>query len=150
MENNEQEPRRGRDPLADLEARVDAAIEEVRPKMKRALEELDARVDAAMREIRPRVESAVDDVRPRVERFIADIQPRLDSVLQRIEARIADLRKDLETRAAGPERSGTPVALPRTGEAEGERSPGDATTEDPETPPGTSGGPGTERGGPGV
>lgn len=103
----------GRDPLRDLEARIDAAIEEVRPKVKRALEELDARVDSAVEEMRPRFESAMEDVRPRVDRFLADVQPRLDSALERIQAKISELRKDLEERAAQREKTET-VALPRT------------------------------------
>jgi tetrahydromethanopterin S-methyltransferase subunit G len=100
---NEQGRNAARDALADLERRVDAAIEEVRPKVKRALEELDARVDAAMTEIRPRLDEAMEEVRPRVDRFLTDVQPRLDSILHRLEARIAELRKDLEARAAREE-----------------------------------------------
>jgi hypothetical protein len=110
VEQNQDQPRR--DALADLEARVDAAIEEARPKVKRALEELDATVDAAMAEIRPRVEGAMEDVRPRVDRFLADMQPRLDSVLKRVESRIGDLRRDLEERAARERQGGAAGVLP--------------------------------------
>ena len=106
-----------RDPLGDLEARIDRAIEEVRPKVKRALEELDSRVDAAVKELRPRVESAMDDVKPKVDRFVADIQPRLDAALERIQARIAELRRDLEERA--DRETQPPTALPPTGGPEG-------------------------------
>lgn len=113
VEQNKQTGDR-RDPLADLEARVDAAIDEVRPKMKRALEELDARVDAAMAEIRPRVEGAMEDVRPRVDKFLTDVQPRLDSVLRRVETRIAELRRDLENRAARPDNVEPVGTLPPT------------------------------------
>ena len=105
-----------RDPLKDLEARIDRAIDEVRPKVKRALEELDARVDSAVKDLRPRMESAMEDVKPRVDRFVADIQPRLDAALERIQSRIAELRRDLEERAR-PEDSGAAASLPRTGES---------------------------------
>lgn len=110
MEQNQEQPRR--DPLAELEARVDAAIEEARPKVKRALEELDATVDAAVAEIRPRVEDAMEDVRPRVDRFLADAQPRLDSILKRVESRIGELRRDLEDRAARERQAESAGALP--------------------------------------
>lgn len=114
----EQQDRESRkDPLKDLEARIEAAIEEVRPKVKRAMEELDARVDSAMEELRPRIDTAMEDVRPRVDRFLADIQPRLDSALERIQAKIAELRKDLEERASADEDK-VPVALPRTEDPE--------------------------------
>jgi hypothetical protein len=94
-----------RDPLKELEARVDAAIEEVRPKVKRAMEELDARLDAAMADIRPKVDNAMEEVRPRVDKFLVDVQPRLDSILKRMESKIGELRRDLEDRAAreGPQ-----------------------------------------------
>ena len=108
--------RQKRDPLADLEARIDRAIDEVRPKVKRALEELDSRVDAAVKDLRPRMESAMEDVRPRVDRFVADIQPRLDAALERIQSRIAELRRDLEDRARREE-PGPIATLPRTGES---------------------------------
>lgn len=136
-----------RDPLADLEARIDAAIEEVRPKVRKAMEELDARVDAAVSELRPRVENAMDDVRPRVDRFLAEVQPRLDSALERIQARIAELRKDLEERAARREQETAPVAsLPRSGdtaaqppaeeakEEGGPEGPGGSDAERPDSP----------------
>lgn len=115
-QNQDRQPRR--DVLADLEARIDAAVEEARPKLKRAFEELEARVDAAVKEVRPRVDEAMDDVRPRVDRLVADAQPRLDSVLQKIQAKIAELRKDLEDRAARTGREQDPdetnaTALPR-------------------------------------
>ena len=124
VEGNDREQRSRRDALADLEARIDAAIEEVRPKVKRAMEELDARVDAAVADLRPRVESAMEDVRPRVDRFLADIQPRLDSALQRMQAKIAELRTDLEARAGRGEKSEPAGALPPSGGTRAE--PGEA------------------------
>ncbi|HSH46578.1 MAG TPA: hypothetical protein VK966_12110 [Longimicrobiales bacterium] len=106
-----------RDPLRDLEARIDAAIDEVRPRVKRALEELDTKVDQAVSELRPRVDSAMEDVKPRIDQFISDMQPRLDSALRRVQDRIAELRRDLEDRANRPGSSDQPAgALPRTGE----------------------------------
>lgn len=109
---NQDQPSR-RDILGDLESRIDAAIEEARPKLKKAFEELDARVDSAVRELRPRVDDAMEDVKPRVDRFVADVQPRLDGLLRRVESKIAEIRRDLENRAA---RGDAPdaVALPRT------------------------------------
>jgi len=89
-----------RDPLAELQARVEAALDEVRPKIKRALEELDQKVDAAVAEIKPRAKNAMKEVQPKVDQFVADVQPRLDSLLQRLSARIDELRRDLDERAA--------------------------------------------------
>lgn len=106
-----------RDPLKELESRIERAIEEARPKVKRALEELDSRVDAAVNEIRPRVESAMEDVKPKVDRFVADIQPRLDAALQRIQSRIAELRRDLEERAARGDSTSPAGTLPGLGDS---------------------------------
>lgn len=89
-----------RDPVKDLQARLEAAIDEVRPKIRKALDELDARVDEAMVDIRPRAQNAMNEVRPRVDQFVADVQPRLDSLLDRLQQRIEELRKDLDTRAS--------------------------------------------------
>jgi chromosome segregation ATPase len=115
QQNHEKQPRR--DVLAELEARIDAAIEEARPKFRKALEELDARVDSAVKELRPRVDDAMEDVKPRVDRFVADVQPRLDGLLEKVQAKIAELRRELEQRAARSDRAGSDVAaLPRTGE----------------------------------
>lgn len=94
------EPRRERDPVKDLQARLEAAIDEVRPKIKRALEELDAKVDEAVAEIRPKAQSAMDEVRPKVDQFVADVQPRLDTLLSRLQQKIDELRKDLDARAS--------------------------------------------------
>lgn len=89
-----------RDPVKDLQARLEAAIDEVRPKIRKALEELDSRVDEALSDIRPKAQNAMDEVRPKVDQFVADVQPRLDSLLQRLQTRIEELRKDLDDRAA--------------------------------------------------
>lgn len=89
-----------RDPVKDLQARLEAAIDEVRPKIRRALDELDARVDEAVADIKPRAQSAMNEVRPKVDQFVADVQPRLDSLLDRLQQRIEELRRDLDTRAA--------------------------------------------------
>jgi chromosome segregation ATPase len=94
-----QDPGR-RDPLKELQARLEAAIDEARPKIRKALEELDTRVDEAMADIRPKAQGAMDEVRPRVDQFVADVQPRLDSLLKRLQVRIDDLRRDLDERAA--------------------------------------------------
>lgn len=125
--DQDQERKAKRDPLAELESRIDAAIEDARPKLKKALEELDARVDAAMKEVRPRVDSAMEDVRPRVDQLLSDAQPRLDSVLARIQLKIGELRDSLEARRTERETPDTDiVALPRTGDAtpEGSDTPG--------------------------
>jgi len=132
-ERNQDKPPR-RDPLGDLEARIDAAIEEVRPKFKKAFDELEARVDSAVKELKPRVDEAMDDVRPRVDSFIADAQPRLDGLLQTIQSKIAELRKDLEDRAARSEAKRDVTALPRTPEDEG-----DAAGNEPGAPSGGTG-----------
>lgn len=93
------EPRGRRDALEDLRARVEAAIDEVRPKIRRALEELDTKVDAAVADLRPRAQSAMKEVQPKVDQFVADMQPRLDTLLQKLSARIEELRRDLDARA---------------------------------------------------
>lgn len=93
------EGRSRRDAISDLQARVEAALEEVRPKIKRALEELDAKVDAAVDELKPRAQSAREKVQPKIDQYVADIQPRLDSLLERLQAKINELRRDLDARA---------------------------------------------------
>lgn len=118
-EDKTQGPKPRRDPLGDLEARIDAAIEEVRPKFRKAFDELEARVDSAVKDLKPRVDEAMDDVRPRVDSFLADAQPRLDGLLQKIQSKIAELRKELEDRAARSEAKRDVTALPRTPEAGG-------------------------------
>lgn len=137
-EQNEKESRR--DPLKDLEARIDAAVEEVRPKMKKVMEELDARVDSAVEELRPRFDSAMEDVRPRVDRFISEIQPRLDSALERIQAKITELRRDLEDRASKDEKK-VPVALPRTDDETGPTEAESPGSQASESDPGGGAGP---------
>jgi ElaB/YqjD/DUF883 family membrane-anchored ribosome-binding protein len=110
-----------RDPVKELQARIEAAIDEVRPKIRRALEELDARVDEAVADIKPRARNALDEVRPKVDQFVADVQPRLDSLLQRLQRKIEELRRDLDERAARSKagESDAPVAqLPPAGGTE--------------------------------
>lgn len=102
-----------RDPVKDLQARLEAAMDEVRPKIRKALDELDARVDEAMADIRPRAQSAMDEVRPKVDQFVADVQPRLDSLLDRLQNRIEELRRDLDSRAS---RTGRPAGEIGAGE----------------------------------
>lgn len=94
------EPRGRRDALNELQAKIEAALEDVRPKIRKAMEELDARIDAAVEEIRPRAKSAMKDVQPKVDQFVADMQPRVDSLLERISGKIEELRKDLDARAS--------------------------------------------------
>lgn len=89
-----------RDPLHDLHARIDAALEDVRPKLKKALDELDAKVDAAVAEIKPRAQAAMREVQPKVDQLVNDMQPRLDTLLKRLQAKIEELRHELDTRAA--------------------------------------------------
>jgi ABC-type transporter Mla subunit MlaD len=105
-----------RDPVKELQARLEAAIDDVRPKIRRALEELDTRVDEAMADIRPRAQNAMDEVRPRVDQFVADVQPRLDSLLQRLQGRIEELRRELDERAARTAAKGDPEAQGVAGE----------------------------------
>jgi hypothetical protein len=98
--NEETGERRRKDALGELQARIEAAVDEVRPKIKRAFEELDAKVDAAVADLKPRAQSAMRDVQPKVDQFVAEVQPRLDTLLERIQAKIDDLRRDLDARAA--------------------------------------------------
>jgi ElaB/YqjD/DUF883 family membrane-anchored ribosome-binding protein len=109
---------RRRDPVKELQARIEAAIDDVRPKIRRALEELDARVDEAVADIRPRARNAMDEVRPRLDQLVADVQPRLDSLLQRLQRKIEELRRDLDERAARSKGGETVIPageLPATG-----------------------------------
>jgi ElaB/YqjD/DUF883 family membrane-anchored ribosome-binding protein len=107
-----------RDPVKDLQARLEAAIDEVRPKIRKALDELDARVDEAVADIRPRAQNAMNEVRPKVDQFVADVQPRLDSLLDRLQQRIEELRRDLDTRASRTQRAAGEIgAGPDTGPA---------------------------------
>ena len=102
-----------RDPVKELQARIEAAIDDVRPKIKKALEELDARVDEAVADIRPRARNAMEEVRPKVDQFVADVQPRLDSLLLRLQRKIDELRRDLDARAT---RTKTPDEVKLAGE----------------------------------
>jgi ElaB/YqjD/DUF883 family membrane-anchored ribosome-binding protein len=105
-----------RDPVKDLQTRLEAAMDEVRPKIRKALDELDARVDEAMADIRPRAQNAMNEVRPKVDQFVADVQPRLDSLLDRLQVRIEELRRDLDSRAT---RTNRPAGEIAAGEAPG-------------------------------
>lgn len=126
---NPNEPTRGddkRDPLRELQAKVESALDDVRPKIRRALEELESRVDEALNDIRPRAQAAVREVQPRVDQFVADVQPRLDGLLERLQQRIEELRRDLDARAARTGGGGEPIAeLPPTTTEQG---PGDSGT----------------------
>jgi ElaB/YqjD/DUF883 family membrane-anchored ribosome-binding protein len=112
-----------RDPVKELQTRIEAAIDEVRPKIRKALEELDARVDEAVNEIRPKAQNAMDEVRPKVDQFVADVQPRLDSMLSRLQQKIDELRRDLDSRASRTSRA------PAGQIAEGGTEPGPGSDE---------------------
>jgi hypothetical protein len=114
------EPRSRRDALSDLQARVEAAIDDVRPKIRRALDELDAKVDAAVADLKPRAKSAMREVQPKVDKLMADVQPRLDAILERLQAKIDDLRRDLDARASRRTRE-------EAGTTAGEIGPGSET-----------------------
>jgi ElaB/YqjD/DUF883 family membrane-anchored ribosome-binding protein len=118
---------RRRDPVKDLQARLEAAIDEVRPKIRKAMEELDSRVDEAMADVRPRAQQAMQEVRPKVDQFVADVQPRLDSLLHRLQNKIEELRKDLDERAAKTSEKAESAAsgqLPPAGETRPDEGPG--------------------------
>jgi ElaB/YqjD/DUF883 family membrane-anchored ribosome-binding protein len=124
-----------RDPVKEFQARVEAAIDDVRPKIRKALEELDTRVDEAMADIRPKAQNAMDEVRPRVDQFVSDVQPRLDSLLQRLQSRIEELRKDLDERAARTSARGDDTAQTPAGELP--PAPAEAPPDDGPAAPGT-------------
>jgi ABC-type transporter Mla subunit MlaD len=111
-----------RDPLRDLQSKVESAFDDVRPRIRKALEDLEARVDEALNDIRPRAQAAVREVQPKVDQFVADVQPRLDGLLERLQQRIDELRRDLESRASRTAGSAPVAELPPP-PAEG---PGDA------------------------
>jgi len=89
-----------RDPLEELQGRIESAFEELRPKLRRALDELDARVDSAVSELRPRFDARVQDAKPRVDRFVAEMQPRMDDLIRKVQSKLEDIRTDLQSRAA--------------------------------------------------
>jgi ElaB/YqjD/DUF883 family membrane-anchored ribosome-binding protein len=122
MDDDRAEPQDGseRDALAELRNRLEAALDEVRPKIRRAFEELDGKVDAAIADLRPRAQGAVKEVGPKVNEFVADLQPRLDALLQRLQVRIDELRQDLDERAARSREAGRPVAEIGPGESDDE------------------------------
>jgi hypothetical protein len=60
-----------RDPIEDLQARIDAALDEARPKIRKAFEELETRIDASLMDIQPKIENARREVQPRLDQFIA-------------------------------------------------------------------------------
>jgi DNA repair exonuclease SbcCD ATPase subunit len=109
-----------RDALRDLQARVESALDDVKPKIRRALEELEARVDEALQDIKPRAQAAMREVQPRVDQFVADVQPRLDSLLERLQQRIEELRRDLDSRAARTGKVEPAGELPPAGTGPGE------------------------------
>ncbi|HEX2168575.1 MAG TPA: hypothetical protein VHG09_15170, partial [Longimicrobiales bacterium] len=123
-----------RDPVKDLQTRLEAAIDEVRPKIRKALDELDARVDEAVADLRPRAQNAMNEVRPKVDQFVADVQPRLDSLLDRLQQRIEELRRDLDSRAS---RTNTPAGEITAGASAG-------TAQDAASGYGAAGAPGGE------
>lgn len=117
-----------RDTLRELQARLDAAFDELSPKVRKAFEDLDNRVDAAVADLKPRAQSAMKEVQPRVDAFVADVQPRLDSVLQRLQARIEEFRRELDERAARSSQPRTPAG--EIGPGEPVREPGAESGED--------------------
>jgi hypothetical protein len=130
-----------RDPVKDLQARLEAAIDEVRPKIRKVLDDLDARMEEAAKDIKPRAQNAMNDVRPKVDQFVADVQPKLDSLLERLQTKIDELRKDLEARGTRPVKE--PVgALPAVGTPD---TPAGGMSSGPPdyTMPGGGGDPGT-------
>jgi hypothetical protein len=126
------EPRSRRDALSDLQVRLEAALDELRPKIRSAFEELDSKVDAALADVKPRAQSAMREVRPKVDQFVADVQPRLVAMLQSLQTKIDDLRRDLDERAA--RRSD------RTNAVMGEIGPGDESDGDDDTTVNPAGG----------
>ena len=83
---------RGRDPLGDIAAKIDAALSDLRPKLKSAIQELDQKVDAAIGDVKTRA-------RPKVDELVTDLQPKLDSLINRIQGALEGLKRDLEGRA---------------------------------------------------
>lgn len=114
-----------RDTLRELQTRLDAAFDELGPKVRKAFEELDNRVDAAVADLKPRAQSAMKEMKPRVDAFVADVQPRIDSVLERLQARIEELRHDLDERAARSSQPRAPIGEIGPGETGPAPEPGE-------------------------
>jgi hypothetical protein len=98
---------RKRDVFEDLQARVERALDEIRPKVRRAFEELDATIDSALADVKPKVDARMKQAQPRVADFVNEVQPKLDAMLRRMEEKLADLRRDLEERAQRAEPADT-------------------------------------------
>src|SRR5688572_1515375 len=102
-----------RDPIEDLQARIDAALDEARPKIRKAFEELETRIDASLMDIQPKIDNARREVQPRIDQFMADLQPRLDTLLRKVQEKLESLRADLDARRV--ERTGrTPGMMARS------------------------------------
>ena len=67
--------------------------------VRRAFEELDATLDSALADVKPKVEERVRQAQPRVEEFVNEVQPRLDAILRKMEEKLGDLRRELDERA---------------------------------------------------
>lgn len=80
----------------ELEATIEAALEDLRPKIKQMAEGLGDRVN-----------SAVETAQPKLDQFVAGMQPRIDSLLQKMQLGLDDIRRDLEERASRARQSGS-------------------------------------------
>lgn len=87
-QEQEKEAFERRDAFAELESRIDAALSELRPKVRRAFDEMEGRMDSAMKQ-----------AQPKVDRLLEDMQPRMDALLDGLQRKIEALRKDIEVRA---------------------------------------------------
>lgn len=88
----------------ELEAKIESALEDLRPKLKQMAEGMGDRVNAAR-----------ESAQPRLDQLVAGMQPRIDSLLQKMQAGLDDIRRDLEERAT------------RARQTDGEPTPGDGS-----------------------
>jgi len=89
----------------ELEAKIEAALDDLRPKLRQMAEGVGDRVSAAK-----------ESAQPRLDQLVAGMQPRIDSLLQKMQAGLDDIRRDLEERAT------------RARHADDESSPGGGPT----------------------
>ncbi|MEX2584364.1 MAG: hypothetical protein WD766_13935 [Gemmatimonadota bacterium] len=121
-----------RDAFDDLQAKLERAIEDLKPKVRKALDELDATVDSALSDLKPKVDAKMREAQPRVDSILSDVQPRMDSLLRRMQAKLEEVRVDLESRAnRGTAEGGAPGSQTEGGSGTGTT---DASPEKPEDP----------------
>jgi len=128
MENQNDEGQK-KAPFDDLQSRIERALEDLRPKVRKAWEELDSTVDSALSDLRPKVDEKMKRAQPKVDSFVSDVQPKIDSMLRKMQTKLEEVRQDLESRATRANSRGEDEPP-----AEGTEASTDSTTTPPPSP----------------